>query len=78
MQIRVTGITWMSAPAHRHVRKGRAERSQEPLLCGAAPLPPLTRSGARVTLQNLAAILERLGADACAVVNCACYLRSNT
>jgi 2-iminobutanoate/2-iminopropanoate deaminase len=28
----------------------------------------------RVTLQNLAAVLERLGADASAVVNCTCYL----
>jgi enamine deaminase RidA (YjgF/YER057c/UK114 family) len=44
----------------------------------AAPLPLLTRSGARVTLENLAAILERLGADACAVVSCTFYLRSDT
>jgi enamine deaminase RidA (YjgF/YER057c/UK114 family) len=28
----------------------------------------------RVTLRNLAAILERLGADASAVVSCTCYL----
>lgn len=29
---------------------------------------------ARVTLQNIAALLQRLGADASAVVSCTCYL----
>jgi enamine deaminase RidA (YjgF/YER057c/UK114 family) len=31
----------------------------------------------RVTLQNLAAIPERLGVDASVVVSCRCYLRSD-
>jgi 2-iminobutanoate/2-iminopropanoate deaminase len=49
-------------------------------LAGQGPILNATIAGGsiaeqtRVTLQNLAAILDQLGADASAVVSCTCYL----
>ena len=46
---------------------------QGPIQNGTAAGGPIAEQ-TQVTLQNLAGVLEQLGADACAVVSCTCHL----
>src|ERR1700683_4204246 len=69
------GVGWDSCASPPATIRGRLAflTGQGPILNGTVVGGPIAEQ-TRVTLQNLAAILERLGADASAVVSCTCYL----